>query len=165
MDGQPQRLRDVTTAGSGQTPRSTVLRNFLESFQLFVAVVLAAHVSDTHNTLTEWGTRLYLHSVGRPDRFVFRIEDADSVVQACDLEDVPVVVAEAVGEEPLLLAVDADEQRDQEPYAATVHVLEALEVQDDRADPPVAGLAVSVHQDALGERGELTLHVDDAHAV
>jgi uncharacterized MAPEG superfamily protein len=47
MDGQPQRHRDVTTAGSGQTLGSTVLRNFLESFQLFVAVVLAAHMTHT----------------------------------------------------------------------------------------------------------------------
>ena len=36
------------------------LRNFLETFPLFVAAVLAAHVSDTHNALTEWGARLYL---------------------------------------------------------------------------------------------------------
>ncbi len=35
------------------------LRNFVETFPLFVAVVLAAHVSDTHNALTEWGARLY----------------------------------------------------------------------------------------------------------
>jgi hypothetical protein len=55
MDGQPQRLRDVTTAGCGQEPGSTVLRNFLGSFSFFVAVVLAAHVSDMYNMLTEWG--------------------------------------------------------------------------------------------------------------
>ncbi len=36
------------------------LRNFLETFPLFAAVVLAAHVSETHNALTEWGVRLYL---------------------------------------------------------------------------------------------------------
>ena len=35
------------------------LRNFVETFPLFAAVVLAAHVSDTHNALTEWGARLY----------------------------------------------------------------------------------------------------------
>jgi len=35
------------------------LRNFLETFPLFAAVVLAAHVTDTHNVLTEWGARLY----------------------------------------------------------------------------------------------------------
>jgi len=32
----------------------------METFALFAAVVLAAHVSDTHNTFTEWGARLYL---------------------------------------------------------------------------------------------------------
>ena len=36
------------------------LRNFLETFPLFAAVVLVAHVSETHNALTEWGSRLYL---------------------------------------------------------------------------------------------------------
>jgi uncharacterized MAPEG superfamily protein len=35
------------------------LRNFVESFPLFVAVVLVAHVTDTHDALTEWGARLY----------------------------------------------------------------------------------------------------------
>ncbi len=35
------------------------LGNFVETFPLFAAVVLAAHVSDTHNALTEWGARLY----------------------------------------------------------------------------------------------------------
>ena len=36
------------------------LRNFLETFPLVAAVVLVAHVSETHNALTEWGSRLYL---------------------------------------------------------------------------------------------------------
>jgi uncharacterized MAPEG superfamily protein len=44
--------------GAGRLDRA--LRNFLETFPLFVAVVLAAHVSETHNALTEWGSRLYL---------------------------------------------------------------------------------------------------------
>ncbi len=35
------------------------LGNFVQTFPLFAAVVLAAHVSDTHNALTEWGARLY----------------------------------------------------------------------------------------------------------
>ena len=35
------------------------LRNFVETFPLFAAVVLAAYVTDTHNALTEWGARLY----------------------------------------------------------------------------------------------------------
>ncbi|HEX2729802.1 MAG TPA: MAPEG family protein [Rubrobacteraceae bacterium] len=35
------------------------LRNFLETFALFAAVVLVAHASDTHSALTEWGARLY----------------------------------------------------------------------------------------------------------
>jgi len=35
------------------------LRNFLETFPLFVAVVLVAQLTDTHSALTEWGARLY----------------------------------------------------------------------------------------------------------
>ncbi len=35
-------------------------RTFVETFPLFAAVALAAHVSDTHNALTERGARLYL---------------------------------------------------------------------------------------------------------
>jgi uncharacterized MAPEG superfamily protein len=35
------------------------LRNFSETFPLFAAVVLAAHVSETHNALTWLGAQLY----------------------------------------------------------------------------------------------------------
>ena len=31
------------------------LRNFLETFAVFAAVVLVAHTTDTHDALTEWG--------------------------------------------------------------------------------------------------------------
>jgi uncharacterized MAPEG superfamily protein len=36
------------------------LRNYMETFPLFAAVVLAAHVSGVHNALTVWGAQLYL---------------------------------------------------------------------------------------------------------
>lgn len=35
------------------------LRNFLETFPLFAAVVLAADAAGRHNALTEWGAQLY----------------------------------------------------------------------------------------------------------
>lgn len=35
------------------------LRNFVETFPLFAAVVLVAHVSDTHNALTSLGVQMY----------------------------------------------------------------------------------------------------------
>ena len=35
------------------------LRNFLETFPLFAAVVLAANALGRHDALTEWGARLY----------------------------------------------------------------------------------------------------------
>jgi uncharacterized MAPEG superfamily protein len=36
------------------------LRNYMETFPLFAAVVLVAHASEVHNALTEWGARIYL---------------------------------------------------------------------------------------------------------
>ena len=53
-DEQAPPLRGV----AGRLDRA--LRNFLETFPLFVAVVLAAQATETHNALTEWGARLYL---------------------------------------------------------------------------------------------------------
>jgi uncharacterized MAPEG superfamily protein len=35
------------------------LRNFLETFPLFAAVVLSAHAAGRHSALTEWGAQLY----------------------------------------------------------------------------------------------------------
>ena len=35
------------------------LRNFLETFPLFAAVVIAAQLTGTHNALTVWGAQLY----------------------------------------------------------------------------------------------------------
>jgi uncharacterized MAPEG superfamily protein len=35
------------------------LRNFLETFPLFVAAVLVAHIANVHNWMTEWGAPLF----------------------------------------------------------------------------------------------------------
>jgi uncharacterized MAPEG superfamily protein len=35
------------------------LKNFGETFPLFVAAVLCAHLADRHNALTIWGAHLY----------------------------------------------------------------------------------------------------------
>jgi len=35
------------------------LRNFLETFPLFAAVVLTAHATGRHNALSKWGAQLY----------------------------------------------------------------------------------------------------------
>jgi uncharacterized MAPEG superfamily protein len=52
-DEKVEALRGV----AGRLDRA--LRNFLETFPLFAAVVLIAHLTDTHDALTEWGARLY----------------------------------------------------------------------------------------------------------
>jgi len=36
------------------------LQNFIETFPLFAAAVLMAHVAGKHTWMTEWGTQLYL---------------------------------------------------------------------------------------------------------
>jgi uncharacterized MAPEG superfamily protein len=53
-DEQAEPLRGA----AGRLDRA--LRNFSETFPLFVAVVLVAQLTDTHNALTEWGARPYL---------------------------------------------------------------------------------------------------------
>lgn len=45
------------TGVAGRLERS--LRNFLETFPLFAALVLAVQVSSKHGQLSEWGTILY----------------------------------------------------------------------------------------------------------
>ena len=53
-DEAPPPLRGV----AGRLDRA--LRNYLETFPLFAAVVLVAHALGTHNALTVWGAQLYL---------------------------------------------------------------------------------------------------------
>ncbi len=50
-DEGAEQLRGV----AGRLERA--LRNFAETFPLFAAAVLMAHVSDVHGPLTEWGPR------------------------------------------------------------------------------------------------------------
>ena len=58
MDREPRDEKVEPLQGvAGRLDRA--LRNFLETFPLFAAVVLAAHLTDTHDALTEWGARLY----------------------------------------------------------------------------------------------------------
>jgi hypothetical protein len=61
-----------------------------------------------HGTSHLVGEAGLLPRVCRTDGLLFRIADRDDVIEARDLEDAPVVVAEAVGQQLLLLAVDTD---------------------------------------------------------
>jgi uncharacterized MAPEG superfamily protein len=45
------------TGVAGRLERA--FRNYLETFPFFIAAVLAAHASDTHGWMTEWGAHLY----------------------------------------------------------------------------------------------------------
>lgn len=52
---KPKRREGAAAAGRRRAPLRA-LRNFLETFPLFAAVIiLTAHVSDMHNVFTEWG--------------------------------------------------------------------------------------------------------------
>ena len=46
------------TGVAGRLDRA--LRNFVETFPLFAAAVLMAHVAGAHSWMTEWGAQLYL---------------------------------------------------------------------------------------------------------
>ena len=45
------------TGVAGRLERA--LQNFVETFPLFAAAVLTAHVAATHSLMTEWGVQLY----------------------------------------------------------------------------------------------------------
>jgi uncharacterized MAPEG superfamily protein len=49
--------RPALTGVAGRLDRA--LRNFLETFPLFAAAVLMAHVAGRHGWMTEWGAQLY----------------------------------------------------------------------------------------------------------
>jgi uncharacterized MAPEG superfamily protein len=45
------------TGVAGRLARA--LQNFLETFPLFAAAVLIAHIAETHSWMTQWGVQLY----------------------------------------------------------------------------------------------------------
>lgn len=47
----------MLTGVAGRLERA--LHNFLETFPLFAAAVLTAHVAGTHSWMSEWGVQLY----------------------------------------------------------------------------------------------------------
>src|SRR5687767_8552834 len=89
----------------------------------------------------------------------FRVVDADGLVEAGQLEDLAVVVRKAMREDALVLALRPHEQRDEQPDAATVHVLEAGEVEHDRLHTLPARTAVRVHQYVLALSRDVSLDV------
>ena len=60
------------------------------------------------------------------------------------------MVGQATGIELLVLAIGADQQGDEQADAATVHVFEVSEVEDDRAGLVAASLVISVGQRLVG---------------
>src|SRR3970282_2093496 len=83
------------------------------------------------------------------------------LVDLRDIEDLPVVLFETDGDQPLSLPVGAYEEGDQEADTAAVHVLEAAEVQHYGAGAARRGLRVRIHEDVLTEGGALPLYVLD----
>src|SRR5436190_17640325 len=75
------------------------------------------------------------------------------------------MVAQAKGEEALLLAFHADQERDQQADAPTVHVLQRTEVQDNGAGTGRGCLRVGVHEHIFSHRGDLAANVHDTGAL
>src|SRR5579884_585464 len=101
----------------------------------------------------------------RLDGVRFRLVRADCLVEASELEDGLVVVAETAGQETLLGAVDADQQRDQEADATTVHVLEVVEVEDDDAGPIVGREGVRIGESLIGKGRQFPFDVEHGDVV
>jgi uncharacterized MAPEG superfamily protein len=55
--GPRDEAKPALTGLAGRLDRA--LRNFLETFPLFAAAVLAAHAAGRHGWMTEWGAQLY----------------------------------------------------------------------------------------------------------
>ena len=72
--------------------------------------------------------------------------DADRFVEPGQLEDLPVVVGQAVREHLLAVAMGAHEQRYEQADATAVHVFELREAEHDRAHAVDARARVRVHQ-------------------
>src|SRR5206468_3668126 len=96
----------------------------------------------------------------RRDRRGLGVVDPDRFVEPGQLEDLLVVLVEPTGEKLLLLPIGADQERHEQPDAATVHVVGASEVQHDRAGL-IARLAIRGHEWLLRGRGHIAAHADD----
>ena len=77
-------------------------------------------------------------------------------------KDIAIVVGQATSVELLALAVGTDEQGNEQADAATVHVLEVREVEDDGASLVAAGLVVGGGQRLIGRTGDRAADVDHA---
>ena len=64
-----------------------------------------------------------LVNLRRRQRSRLAIINFDGVIQARQFKDVLVVIAETIGEHSLFLAIDANEQGDNQADTATVHIL------------------------------------------
>ena len=158
-------LRMLTMENAHSTADTVALEQISEC-EDWLCILL--HVNVTLDLL-EHGVRMAMRlrcgCAGRVQGLILRIKDANGLVQTGYFEDVPVMLAQSIREKTLLLAVDPNEERDQQPNATAVHVLHLGEVQDDGARTRGAGPGVRVHERILGKSGDVALHVDDADGV
>src|SRR5690606_21222810 len=82
--------------------------------------------------------------------------EGNRFVEAGEVENLPVVVVQAIGEKLLLLALGANEQGDQQTDAGAVHVLQLAEVENNGPRRLIAGFGVGVHEHVFGEGGDLS---------
>ena len=78
--------------------------------------------------------------------------DADGLVEARELEDLPEVLGQAVGEYPLVLVLGAHKQHHEQADATAVHVVEPGEVEHDGLHAWLARATVGGHEHVLALR-------------
>src|SRR5438105_243432 len=92
------------------------------------------------------------------------VMDPDRFIEAGKLKNLFVVIVQSTCEELLLLPVRAHEKRHEQPDPATVHVVEAREIEQDRPRL-LARLAVRGHERTLRRSGHVAAHADHDGAL
>ena len=62
------------------------------------------------------------------NRFLLGGKESDRLTQACQGKYLAVMIAQLTGQQPLLLLLEPNQQRDQKADAAAVHILQPLKI-------------------------------------
>src|SRR5713101_6811396 len=72
------------------------------------------------------------------------------------------MLVQAVGQQALLLTVDADKEGDDQPDTTTVHILKLTEIQNDAAGGWYTRFCIGFHEHLFCKSSDFSLDVDDA---
>jgi hypothetical protein len=98
----------------------------------------------------------------RHDCFCFVGIHLNSIGQARKLKDMLVVVAQPIGKQALFLAIDADQKRNNQADAATVHILQVAEIEQNSTRGSCAGSCIGVYEQLFRRCSKFALNVDNA---